>query len=276
MKRINRSTAIAGLAAICFASCFAVAQTDQPATPPAEKPAAPAYDGPSAEVIMEKYIEATGGRAAYEKLTNRITVGTLDIPMQGLKGQTTMTQAAPNKLAMTMDLGPIGNQRQGFDGNVAWSVDTMSGARVVDGVDRENLARQARFNAELAWKEMYKDVQAVAQVDIEGKPAYQLDMSTPDGQRVSNFYDKESGLLLMTKTMVKSQMGEVPMESFYSDYREADGVKIPHKTLIKAAMGMEITMTIESVKHNVEMPANTFDVPAEVQKILDASKPATP
>jgi hypothetical protein len=282
MKRNTLGWSMAGaLALSCtYGSVFAQGESAPPA-PPAV-PAMPAvidapkpeYTGPSAREIIERYIEVTGGRAAYEKITNRQQTGAMEVPSQGVKGTTTMLQAAPNKMMMTIDLGGFGSQRMGTDGEVAWSVDTIQGARVLEGQEKVSTIRQATFNSELNWESLFKDVKAESEEMIDGKPAYAVTMVSEDGQKLTNFYDKESGLLVRSATIAKNQMGDMPVQSAFTDYRDVDGVKIAHKTIIDGAMGIQIVMTLDSVKLNSELPADAFALPDEVKKLQEATKPA--
>lgn len=282
MKRNSLGWSLAGALALMVGSTGVFAQTEAPKTEapvPMPSPAAseapkPEYKGPSAKEIIERYIEATGGRAAYEKITSRETTGSMEIPQQGIKGSTTMVQAAPNKMMMKIDLGGFGSQTTGTDGENAWSVDTMQGARILAGEEKIAMLRQSTFNSELNWEALYKEVKAESEEDVNGKPAYAVTMVTHEGQKSTNFYDKESGMLIKTMTIAKSQMGEIPMESWYSDFKEVDGVKMPHKTTISGAMGMQIIMTIESLKQNVALAPDAFKMPDEVAKLMEASKPA--
>ncbi len=59
-------------AAVLFAL---VATLGQPGARAQSKP-----DLPTADTVMNQYIEATGGKAAYEKLKNRVATGTIEIP----------------------------------------------------------------------------------------------------------------------------------------------------------------------------------------------------
>jgi hypothetical protein len=65
----------------------------------------------------------------------------------------------------------------------------------------------------------------------------------------------------------KSPMGEVQSDSLISDYRKEGEVLMPHKVVSKVAT-MELVMTVESVQHNPEIPADRFDVPEEVKAML--------
>lgn len=52
-------------------------------------------DLPKAETVLDQYVEATGGKAAYEKIKNRTASGTIEIAGAGIKGTIKMKQAAP-------------------------------------------------------------------------------------------------------------------------------------------------------------------------------------
>ena len=68
-------------------------------------------DLPKAETILDQYVEATGGKIAYEKLKNRTMSGTIEVLGVGVKGTLKITQAAPNKLIVETDLGaPLAKQ----------------------------------------------------------------------------------------------------------------------------------------------------------------------
>jgi hypothetical protein len=54
-------------------------------------------DLPTADTVLNQYIEATGGRAAYEKLKNRVSTGTIELPAANIKG-TILTQDIVMKL----------------------------------------------------------------------------------------------------------------------------------------------------------------------------------
>jgi hypothetical protein len=281
MKRNTLGWSKAGALAL-FCVCgpvFAQGETAPPTPPVPVTPAATeepkaAYTGPSAKEIIERFIEVTGGRAAYEKITNRQQTGAMEVPLQGVKGTTSMIQAAPNKMMMQVDLGGFGRQRMGTDGEVAWSVDTINGARILEGEERVSTLRQATFNSELHWETLFKDVKAESEEMVDGQPAYVVTMVATDGQKLTNFYDKESGLLVKSATIAKNQMGDMPVQSAFTDYRDVDGLKIAHKTIIDGAMGIQIVMTIDTVKLNSELPADAFALPDEVKKLQEATKPA--
>jgi hypothetical protein len=59
----------------------------------------------------------------------------------------------------------------------------------------------------------------------------------------------------------------VPVESYVSDFRDVGGVRLPHR-IRQVAAGQELVTTVESIAHNVEIPAGQFDLPKEIQALL--------
>lgn len=231
---------------------------------------------PPGKEIVEKYIEATGGRAAYEKLTSRITKGTLDVPAQGLKAKLTIVQQAPDKGLVQTEFAALGMMKQGSDGETAWANDPMQGARILTGGEREMLIRQFRFDGDTDWQKYYKAAETLAVEEINGSPAYKVKLTpTTEGMADSiAFYDQKSGLVVRMDTIMQSPMGEIAVVSKLSEYKEFDGIKIPTSTTQEAA-GMTMSMTIESVEHNQPIDAAMLELPPDIRKLKDQQPPAT-
>ena len=102
-----------------FAVSVAAAQAEQQQAP---TPATPAVTEtlPTVDQVLDKYVEALGGKAAIEKATSRVGKGIFEIPEFGATGTLTLYAKAPNKTAVVIDVPGFGVVKQGCDGNVAW------------------------------------------------------------------------------------------------------------------------------------------------------------
>lgn len=230
-------------------------------------PALGQADLPKAETLLEQYVEATGGRAAYEKLKNRVSAGTLEISGANIEGKIRITQAEPGKQLSVVELGPIGKTIQGTDGEVAWEVSALTGDRVLDGEELAEAKQRADFNSEIHWKERLTKAECVAVEDVDGKPAYKVVLTPKQGKPVTEWYDKASHLIVKQQVTTKGPMGELTVENFPSDYKKVDGILIPHKSTQKV-LTQEIVIKMDEVKHNVDLPADTFQPPAAIQALL--------
>ena len=103
---------------------------------------------------------------------------------------------------------------------------------------------------------------------VDGKSCYKVVLTPEQGEPETRYYDRESGLLLKTEITLELPMGTVPMEVYSSDYREVDGIRIAHQGRV-VVLGQERLVTTESIEHNVELAADRFTPPADVQTLLE-------
>jgi len=223
---------------------------------------------PTGKDLMEKFIAATGGRAAYEKLTNRTVETRFDIPKLDMSGNITVIQAAPNKIYSKQELPGFGVTERGSDGEIVWDRNPATGVRIIDGPERDAVLRELTFNSELIWESLYKSAETVGIEDVGGKPAYKVKLVSNDNMVTHQYFDKESGLLVRTETTVPTQQGNLPMTATVSEYKEFDGIKIPVAVNQEVA-GIAMTLTIDKVQHNTQIPPGTFDLPDDVKKLKE-------
>jgi len=226
---------------------------------------------PKAETILEKYIEATGGKAAYAKVHGDISTGTMTFTAMGLTGQLVMYSLAPDKRLVEITLEGIGKLSEGVNGDVAWSMNAMQGPRLKEGEEKATTLLQARYNAEAQWRDLYKTVETVGVEQVDGKDAYKVLLTPKSGRPITKWYDKDTNLLVKIAMTSQSPMGEIAIETFPSDYRKEGDLIQPHKMVMKAA-GQDLTMTFDKVEYNADIPKDKFDPPAEVKALMN--KPA--
>lgn len=254
----SRKTFVSLIAAVCLLAPAAVHAEDKL---------------PSGKELMEKYITATGGRAAYEKVKSRILKASFEIAAANVKGEVTTYQTADGKMKEVANLGALGTQEEVFDGTVGWSSSPMAGVALKDDADLEEMKLRG-LNNELKYEESYKSIEVTGVEDINGKPAYIVKATSKAGKETTVYYDKESSLPVKMSTITKTPQGEIPVSMQMSEYKEFDGVKMA--TVVKnEVMGQTFVITITDVKQNTEIPAGTFDQPEDVKKLI-AKKSAAP
>lgn len=231
---------------------------------------------PAAEQLLENYITVTGGRAAYEKLNNRVSTGSLEMPAAGIKASMKIVQAAPNKARVSMDIPGVGKVEQGCDGETVWENNVITGVRILEGAERETMLRQLKFNAELDWKSLYESAETVGIEDINGSPSYKVKLVTANDKSVMhNYYDKDTGLLTRIDMISKTQMGDLPVNIMISEYKEFDGIKMPMLAVQKLG-AMEQSIRTESVEHNVDLPEDAFALPPEIKELKEKAMTPQP
>lgn len=231
--------------------------------------AASAADDIKPEAILDKYIEVTGGRAAYEKIKTEIATGTLEITTFGLSGTLTVYQAAPDKAYTDIEFpAPVGKAEEGSNGQVAWAINGQQGPRIKEGDERAGALRRDALNADLHWRDFYKKAELAGAEDVGGKPCYKVVLTPNEGAAETRYYDKGSNLLVKVIVPIATPEGATTVEIALSDYRDEGGILTPH-TVAQKLPGMDMVVKIESVKHNAEIPPGRFDLPAEIKALTD-------
>lgn len=225
---------------------------------------------PSAESILDRYVQVTGGKQAYEKRKTEIAHGTVDFPALGIKGSMTRYAAQPDKYYYTVEIAAIGKMETGVNGAVAWENSAILGPRVKGGVERAEAIREGNMNATVNWRKLYPKVENAGIELIDGEECYKVIMTPDEGKPVIGYYQKKSGLQVKLSTVASTQMGDIPVEMIASDYKNFGGILEPAKVTQKAGP-QEFTMTLDRVEVNPAIPPETFALPTEVRAIVDKS-----
>ena len=255
MKFFSSGLAILALSFAAFAQA-------QPPSTTAQAPAAssPAAALPSADSILDKYVAAIGGEAAWRKLNSRVSKGTIDIPSANLSGTVEVHEKAPDFSLAVVNLSGMTFQR-GFDGAAGWSSDPQNGLRTLSGAEGEDSKREADFYHQLHMRKNYSKWKVIGTEKIGDHDAYALEATSSSGDVDKMYFDAKSGLLLRAIRTVHSPQGDEVIQSDLSDYRDTDGIKLPfsvHQTSVQA----EYTITFTEVHHNVDLSDGQFAKPA--------------
>jgi len=228
---------------------------------PETKPT-PAVKLPAAKEILDKYVQALGGRAALEKIQTRSMKSTVELAPMGVKGTAETYQSAPDKIYNKITLGGIGDIIDAFDGTTAWTINPLQGNRDKSGDELAQTKISSVFHRETNFEKLYPKLEVKGIEKVGDKEAYVV-VGTPAGLDAQTFYfDKETGLLLREDATMISPEGKMPTKVFFDDYREVDGVKIPHK--IRTILPQfEVVVTATEVKNGVKIEESLFSKPKQ-------------
>ena len=234
-----------------------------PATPPASKMAEAL---PPAQEIIDRHIEAVGGRKAIESLNSVSIKGSITIPANGMSGTVEVFAARPNKTLVKTTLAGIGDIAEGFDGTVAWSMSPMTGPMLVTGEELEEKKFYANFDGALGIASRYESIKTLEKTTFEGKPVYKVALTRKGGADDIDFYDVESGLKVGSINERKNPMGTISVTSAYSDYKKFGDLLQP-TVLTQTMTGVQMVTRFTSIEYNKVDPA-VFELPAEIKALV--------
>jgi len=206
--------------------------------------------------VLNKYVDAVGGRAALEKLQSLTLTGTL-ATRAGQNLAFTVDEKA-NKYRETIQTQPDPTSR-GFDGTNGWS---QVGKRVNDlnGFALDQALRTDDLNMALHLKDKYAMLQASGRpVPINGK-----DTTVVTGRAGITteqfFFDAASGLLVRRVIQTRTPLGALREQIDYADYRTVAGAKVPFE-IKRTNWNTLDTLKVSDAKANTQISDTNFAKP---------------
>jgi outer membrane lipoprotein-sorting protein len=232
---------------------------------------------PSADDILNRYIQAIGGAQRLAALTSYTGTGRYE-GFDSYHGKVAVDVYAKSTgertvIAHTQN----GDSVTAYDGHNAWimgpdkpvSVLQLEPGGDLDGVKLDSTLafpgglKQALTN----WRTGFPTTA------IDDRPV-QVVQALAGGSRVKLFFDKETGLLSRVVRYSKTIIGPVPVEIDYSDYREVAGVKIPFQWRMTWTDGQSM-YSLDDVKPNVAIDPAKFAKPVAPAKPVVAPAKTT-
>jgi hypothetical protein len=222
---------------------------------------------PTGRAIIDRYVQAIGGCDAVMRHKSIRYVGNFEMPAAGMKGNLTVIQAAPNKMAMTVDLPGMGQMVSGYDGTVGWSINPMQGPRVLEGKELEQLREDAGPSAMLRAPDRIRSAETVELTSMGGQACYKVKITYNSGRESFDCYSPETGLLVgMTQTQ-ESPMGSVQVTTLFDDWKAFSGLKTATK-LRQQMLGQEQILTIDRLEFDRPDDAKALEVPEQVRPLV--------
>lgn len=239
------------------------------ALPLAAQTAAPAKvtPAPTAEQVLDRFVEASGGKAAYAKLKSSQMTGTIEIMGRGVKGGVSIYKM-PGKTYMVMDLEGVGKIESGVSNGISWERSQLTGARIKSGDEAAASIRESEMDARASWRKHYTSAVLDGEESINGQPTWKLTLTPKQGKPETWFFNRDNGLLVKVSLIVKSPMGEVPAESSMENYKDASGILVP-RLMTQKVLNVEMKTVFDAVNFNVDVPQRYFDLPADVKALAD-------
>jgi len=216
---------------------------------------------PSVDSILDKFIEASGGKAAMEKIKSRTIKG--DLELMGSTSDWVLEAKAPNKQFSGFDNPTLGTVADGFDGTIAWSKN-QSGVRVKEGEELAKTKRDSEFYRYLNLRKQYPDLGYKGTDKVDGEEVHILE-SKPSASSTERFsFSTKSNLLIRQESEFEGPQGKVGVTVRLTDFRPVDGIKYAHSLKFRIRAGeqeLEFAIKVKEVKHNVTIEDAKFSKP---------------
>jgi hypothetical protein len=229
-------------------------------------PATQAEKLPTAREIIDRYVKASGGEAAFKAIKSMRANGTFSIVGQSLAGTLEMMAARPNKVLMRLSIPAIGTMEEGFDGKVGWSIDPVQGPSLMTDRQLSERADEAVFDAELHQADYVKEMSVVGREVLDKRDVYRVKVVTLRGNEQFELFDVANGLQVAVEASRDTPLGIVPTVTLMKEYQKFGSMTMPTK-VVQRVLGQEHIFTFSSYEFD-SVPANTFDLPPTIKALL--------
>ena len=211
-----------------------------------------------AKEIINKYVEAIGGKDAMSAVEDRTTIMRGTVMGQNLT--LIVKQKWPNKLRQEIKAGGM-EQLVLYNGEKA--VMTASGQTIeVTGKELDALQLEASMDLLFDPETFGIKLSYEGEDIVDSIAVHKIIMTLPSGIRWFQYYNKETGLKVKESKEMQTQMGLVEQETYYLDYKEVEGKLYPFK--IKQSVGAQsFEITVSSIKLNTGLDDSIFEPTVE-------------
>lgn len=206
-------------------------------------------DNTSAEEVIANYVKAIGGS---DKVKN---INTLTIKCSSSSGEFNLIRKGGTKATNSLINGDKMVFRTILNGEKA-SMVTQGGPRPLDLGTITKIKFSSRIHEEVFYgegewrfKAKLKDVE-----EVNGKACYKVQVTAPSGDRMTKYYDAQSGLLIREKSPFKGTIT-------YENYKEVEGIMFPHKISVeKSLLYGTYSTVVTSIEINKEVSEFFFKI----------------
>lgn len=227
---------------------------------------------PSAEKVISRFVEVTGGMEKYKSLKTMMQKGTIANPAQGITGNVMVKIKAPDHVKSTAEIPGLLTETSGLTDGVAWSDSSLMGTQILEGKMKDQVLMEADFRRMYDPASVYESLETVGVEEVDGKECYKLKVVKKNGDVQHEYYSVDTGLQTRADMTMHSQMGALDVTANIKEYMEVDGMKLPKKVVQDLGGGNTIELEFTEVKLNPDFESGTFDMPENVKKLLAKQK----
>ncbi len=242
--------------------------------PPVPKPPdAKENAGPTAEQLLDKYVQALGGAAAIEKISSRVMKGTMDF---GGKSVPIDIYSKRPKERISYAHMPDGDSITAFNGHEGWMASAgRPGIHEMQGSELEAAAIDADLQLATHLKPMFSELRVQEPEKIGERETYVVLGAREGKPPIRLYFDEQSGLLVRLVRFGETALGWLPTQIDYADYRDTDGAKIPYRWTLARPSG-RFTIQVTEMKQNVPVDDAKFVKPPPVDESKQPKEPKAP
>jgi outer membrane lipoprotein-sorting protein len=225
-------------------------------------------DEMSVDEVIAKFIEARGGREAWDKVKTAKMTGVVSMPSQGMEIPIRIEIKRPGMVRFQMTIQGM-DMIQAYDGTTGWAIMPMMGKPDAEEMADDQLKQildQSDFDGALVdYADKGHSVELLGKEDVEGTDAYKLKITKKNGDIITTYIDTENFIEFRQESKQDMQGVEVDAATVFGDYKEVDGILLPHSMEVSMGGPVMQIITISEVELNADISDDRFAMPAKTE-----------
>ena len=227
-----------------------------------------AQELPPAQEVIARYVEAIGGAEAIQGHSSTHGRGTMELLGQGIRGEVQIYAASADKSLLVVSFADLGIEiRTGYNGEVGWSTDPMTGERILQGDELQQIIDESDYYADLHDPSKFQSMETVEMTEFAGRSTYKVRLVYNSGRESFEYFDVESGRLVGQEGVQHSLMGAINVRTFASEYQQFGDILVPTKIVQELGPGQTVQLTILLIEYDNVDPS-TFALPASIEALI--------
>lgn len=215
---------------------------------------------PAAEEILAKAVEAIGGKDRLERIESVHYAARISMTGLNITGEIASWWRGEEFYTDSTMVG-VGRIQVGKKGDTIWSEDPILGLRKLEGKEAEQAQWQSSLFLAADWKRYFASAKTTAARELDGKPVYDVLLTSEAADEVVLSFAADSGLQVALSFSQASPMGVMPIKMKMEDYRDVEGLKVAFRHVTDASLGT-IVQEITKIELNVEVDETKFAMPS--------------
>ena len=231
-------------------------------------PAATTQPLPTAQAVIDRYTEVTGGKDAYASIQSRHLEADYNLEDLGVKGKLVADIRRDANARLSIKIPDFDEVTIGVTDGVIWRNDQTNGPRILEGAEAQAMLITLRIAPEIEL-DAYESAEVIAITEVNGVSVYKMELLVKGlDSHETRYYDIKSGLLLRTDSVVQSNQDRIDVVTRFGDYEDVAPIRMPMK-IRQSMSGLSPEQVNTKVEHNVDISDQTFALPPEVTDLIN-------
>jgi len=208
-----------------------------------------AQTGVTAEQVLNRYVEKTGGEKRWKSVHTTMFRGV--VTLENGDSIVFAVVKAPNKYYIKTTT-PDGVWATIYRSGVGVSVHSGKIDTIYDKQKLDDLKLQSSILPDMEYKKLMYKMELSGVQKLDNIDYYEIKLISPNGSTTWNYYDKKTGLLRMINYENKSK-------ATFPEYKEFNGCLYPDRELLKLPDGRVIDMVLKGIMVNIPIDERLFN-----------------